>query len=173
MTKNATPRVYVACLASYNSGILFGEWIDVNCDADELSERVQAIIAKSPTAGAEEWAFHDYEGFAGFKMGENEPVENLVKVASLIEEYDEDVIEAAFGWLCDAEEVAKALENGAYAGTYDTPEDWAEEFLEDTGTLSQIPENLRCYFDFEKYARDCDLEGSVYFAPNGAVFHCN
>ena len=35
----------------------------------------------------------------------------------------------------------------------------AEELLEETGGLDQIPENLRYYFDYEKYANDLRLGG--------------
>ena len=39
--------------------------------------------------------------------------------------------------------------------------------------LDSMPRNLRCYFDFEAYGRDCELDGSVWTAdvPGGiAVF---
>jgi antirestriction protein len=35
--------------------------------------------------------------------------------------------------------------------------------LEDTGSLAEIPENLRNYFDFQAYARDARLGGDVVF----------
>jgi antirestriction protein len=43
-------RIYVACLASYNAGILHGEWIDTEgMDADELSEEVRdKVLLTSP-----------------------------------------------------------------------------------------------------------------------------
>lgn len=33
---NQEQRIYVACLAAYNSGILHGEWIDIGDDIDEV-----------------------------------------------------------------------------------------------------------------------------------------
>jgi antirestriction protein len=38
------PRIYVACIASYNAGILHGRWIDVT-DPDDIWERVAAMLA--------------------------------------------------------------------------------------------------------------------------------
>lgn len=42
-----TPRIYVACLASYNNGKLHGAWIDCE-DHDDVNERIQAMLIKSP-----------------------------------------------------------------------------------------------------------------------------
>ena len=66
-----TPRIYVACLASYNAGILHGEWIDAT-DADTIREAIQEMLKRSPTPGAEEWAIHDYEGFGPLRLSEFE-----------------------------------------------------------------------------------------------------
>lgn len=52
----------------------------------------------------------------------------------------------------------------AFQGKYDSEEDWARNFLDDTGQLESIPEDLRYYFDFEAYARDARLGGDVTFA---------
>lgn len=38
----------------------------------------------------------------------------------------------------------------------------AEHLCEESGTLCKMPENLRCYFDFEKYGRDLQLGGDVW-----------
>jgi len=73
-TTTDTPRIYVACLASYNAGILHGEWIDAT-DADTIREAIQEMLKGSPTAGAEEWAIHDYEGFGSIRLSEWEDVD--------------------------------------------------------------------------------------------------
>ncbi|MDF1848269.1 MAG: antirestriction protein ArdA [Parvibaculaceae bacterium] len=39
--------------------------------------------------------------------------------------------------------------------------EYAENYLEDTGLLDQIPENLRFYFDTESFARDLLLGGDI------------
>lgn len=41
-------KIYAACLASYNAGILHGAWIDATDDADEMSESIRAMLRKSP-----------------------------------------------------------------------------------------------------------------------------
>ena len=41
-------RIYVACLAAYNSGHLHGQWIDADQSADDIQEEVNAMLASSP-----------------------------------------------------------------------------------------------------------------------------
>ena len=53
-TTTISPRIYVACLASYNAGKLYGRWIDANQDADDIQSEVDAMLAASPAPDAEE-----------------------------------------------------------------------------------------------------------------------
>jgi hypothetical protein len=48
-----------------------------------------------------------------------------------------------------------------FHGEFKSWEDMAAEYLEATGELQQIPENLRNYFDYEAYARDLRLGGDM------------
>ncbi|EHL5833700.1 antirestriction protein ArdA [Salmonella enterica] len=41
--------------------------------------------------------------------------------------------------------------------------------VEDSGMLSEVPESLRRYFDYEAFARDLFCDG--YFMSDGFVFH--
>jgi antirestriction protein len=75
------PRIYVACLAAYNSGWLHGAWIDVGDDADAVWAAIAAMLKTSPVARAEEWAIHDYEGFGGVEIAEYAGVDRVVEVA--------------------------------------------------------------------------------------------
>ena len=42
------PQIYVACLASYNSGILHGEWIDVSQSENDIMADIQTMLENSP-----------------------------------------------------------------------------------------------------------------------------
>ena len=70
-------RIYVACLAAYNSGALHGRWIDATQDAADIQSEVREMLAASPIAGAEEWAIHDYEGFEGAQVSEYDGFERV------------------------------------------------------------------------------------------------
>ena len=49
-----TPRIYVACLAAYNNGILHGEWIDADQGVEHISEQAAAMLKASPIEDAED-----------------------------------------------------------------------------------------------------------------------
>ncbi|MCH2458263.1 MAG: antirestriction protein ArdA, partial [Henriciella sp.] len=78
--RNDRPRIYVACLAAYNSGCLHGRWIDATTP-DEIWEQVRAMLAASPEPDAEEWAIHDYEGFEGASLSEYAAFETVCELA--------------------------------------------------------------------------------------------
>ena len=74
-------KIYVACLASYNSGILHGAWIDAAQGVDGYWREVSQMLLKSPAEYAEEWAIHDYEGFGGISISEYEGFDTIAEYA--------------------------------------------------------------------------------------------
>jgi antirestriction protein len=145
------PRIYVACLAAYNNGQLHGAWIDADQSADAIHDEIRAMLASSPISGAEEWAIHDYEDFGGIQLSEYEGIDRVAEIAALLVEHGE-----AFGVWADYYGNAVSAEEfrDAYRGEYESEEAYAEEFIADVGMLDSIPENLRYYFDHERFARD-------------------
>ena len=164
------PRIYVACLAAYNAGKLHGKWIELEGkSAAEVREEIQGILKASPEPHAEEWAIHDFE-LGGIKIGESEDIEKLMELVGHLVEHGE-----AFAAYVNNQGVAYANLEGfedAYQGEHDSIEDYAEQWLEDTGSLAQIPENLRFYFDYAKYARDLELGGDIWSSESdhGTVY---
>lgn len=145
-----TPRIYVRCLAAYNNGQLHGAWIDADQSADAIHEEIRAMLASSPIPGAEEWAIHDYEDFDGITPSEYEPIDRVAEIAALLVEYGEP-----FGAWYSYDPSADVSDfRDAYRGEYDSEEAYAEEYIGDTGMLDSIPENLRYYFDYGRFARD-------------------
>ncbi len=49
-----------------------------------------------------------------------------------------------------------------YQGEFDSLEAWADDQLEQTGQLNALPSQLRMYFDFAAFARDCELNGDIF-----------
>jgi len=43
-----TVRIYAACLASYNNGVLHGRWIDADSDVDAMQTELAAMLRASP-----------------------------------------------------------------------------------------------------------------------------
>ncbi len=145
-------RIYVACLAAYNNGILHGQWIDATQGKDYIWSVTKAMLKASPIKDAEEHAIHDYEGFEGANISEYEGFETVAEIAAFIEEHGVlggKVLE----YYSDLESAKTALSN-YYAGEYKTVADFAEEI---TGETTEIPENLRFYIDYEHMARDLEI----------------
>lgn len=169
-----TPRIYVACLASYNNGILHGEWIDATQDPEDIKDAITAMLASSPTPGAEEYAIHDYDGFGDLArtLGEYPDIDKVCELAQMIEEHGEAYI--AYAGNVGTDYATPDGFRDAFAGQYSSEEDWAYDYAESTGLLENIPETLRSYFDYERYARDARLSGDMSFVTvDGTlyVFH--
>ncbi len=145
-------RIYAACLAAYNNGILHGAWIDAEQDAYDIYADIRTMLAASPLEDAEEWAIHEYEGFEGAAVLEYMGLDQVAELAAFIAEHGEigGKLIAHFGAL---DEARKAIDD-SYAGTYRSLAEFAEEITEET---SQIPEGLRYYIDYERMARDLKI----------------
>lgn len=145
-----TPAIYVACLASYNNGILYGQWISANQPANEVYEEIYAMLAKSPIAGAEEFAIHDYEGFGSINLHEYDSIDSIVEIADFIDKHGE----LGSTLLIDFSiEEAENLLQDHYLGGYESEVDFAKELFIECYE-HQIPNNLISYFDYKAFARD-------------------
>ncbi|MCY1646653.1 antirestriction protein ArdA [Caulobacter sp. SL161] len=151
-------RIYVACLAAYNNGILNGAWIDVGDDADAVWAGVNAMLKASPIPLAEEFAIHDHEDFGGVEIGEYAGVARVVEIAAFLRQ------RGALGALVlkhfngDIEETGEALDDN-YRGAFRHLADYVQELTEETVT---IPESLRNYIDYEAIARDAEINGDFF-----------
>jgi antirestriction protein len=196
MSQSFSPRIYVACLASYNNGVLHGVWIDANQNVENVRDEIAAMLRDSKfpnvkvdcpacrgmgsvsfgtdlvTCGdchgagevpsAEEYAIHDYDDFGGAKLGEHESLETVVTVAEMLEKHGD-----AFIAYCDNQgdyNVSEDAFEEAYRGRWDSVQAFAEDYIEQTGTLDKVPETLKNYFDYEAFARDLELGGDIWTA---------
>lgn len=155
-------RIYIACLAAYNNGHLHGVWIDATLDLEDIQEQIDAMLKSSPVAGAEEYAIHDHEGFDGYSVGEYEGIQAVHDIAVFIEEHP-DFGGALLAHTGDLDEAKKAAEEN-YRGCYKSLADYAEELTEET---TEIPEALRHYIDYERMARDMELNGDIFTVETG------
>ena len=75
-----------------------------------------------------------------------------------------------WGRTFDVVETRRLLEE-CYQGAWDSLEAYAEELLEGSGDLDQVPQHLRSYIDVEAYARDLELGGDVFTVEEGCQVH--
>lgn len=159
--------IYVACLASYNNGILHGRWIDATQGLDYINEEVQAMLKESPIAEeAEEWAIHDYE-LSGIKIDEWESLEHVALIGEILGlDYPEDVIAHVIdNYTPDSVEKAEELLSEIYQGEYEDLADYAEQFCRDCcGKPDSFYEN---YIDYASMGRDWEYSGDIHTLDNG------
>lgn len=157
-TDTAEPKIYVACLAAYNNGILHGAWVDAAQEPWSIYDDVKDMLAASPVAGAEEWAIHDYEGFGGVRLEEYEGFESVSALALFIQQHG--ALGAAllehFGG--DVGEAKQAIAD-RYLGAHASLADYVQEVTE-VGT--EIPTTLRYYVDWQAMARDAEMSGDLF-----------
>ena len=157
MENNHEIRIYVACLAAYNNGILYGAWIDANRDAWAIYDEVRAMLAASPVPGAEEWSIHDFEGFEGVQISEYASFESVAKIAAFISEHGRLGAEliAHFGDIAEARDAIEERYHGAFVSLADYVQDMTEG-------CTAIPESLRYYIDWQAMARDAEMSGDLF-----------
>ena len=160
MTKNTIElSIYVACLSSYNNGVLYGKHIDANQSAEDIQAEIDEMLNKSPTIGAEEYAIHGCEGFGGISLNESEDLSTIVEMASLIEQYGELASEVISYFANDMGYVEQLFEE-YYCGVYSSEEEFVREMTED---CFDIPKHLQFYIDYELMARDWFFDSYLSF----------
>ena len=170
------PRIYVASLADYNDGRLHGAWIDADRDEREFNDEVAAMLERSPTPSAEEWAIHDYEGFGPVPLDEYESLERIAALSTGIAEHGPAFAHWAALSGVDSPDPGEGFEE-LYLGHWNSLEEYAEHLLADLGygelLERAIPENLCPYvsIDFAAYGRDLQLGGDIVASDgDGGVY---
>ena len=161
MTKQMS--IYVANLSAYNAGLLYGAWIELPCDKEQLEDEIQEVLKmwSDGVNKSEEFAIHDYE--LPFKVCEYDNVYKINEYTKTIYDsgIDIDVAGTILEYFNDIEEGLEVIENNMYS-VYENCENMthvAYEVIEESGYLRGVPENIERYFDYEKFGRDLYIEG--------------
>lgn len=156
------PRIYVACLAAYNNGSLYGCWVEAT-NPDEIRSAVRAMLAASPEPNSEEWAIHDYEGFAGAELSEWASVEQVCRIAGIVGEYGALGAKVLAHFDNEFDAARTAFED--YAGEHQSLGDFAAELFEHT--YEAIPDPLKYYIDWQSLGRDMELSDDIFTIETG------
>ncbi|WP_416347574.1 antirestriction protein ArdA [Acerihabitans sp. TG2] len=160
-----TPSVYVGTYHKYNCGSIYGQWFDLT-DFDDEEDFYAACGKLHGDEADPELMFQDWEGIPTGLVSEGHVTWDFID--SLKQAEAEGQGGAFVAWVecsgaCDYDAFQEA-----YCGEAESEEDYARDSAEDSGLLNEVPESLRCYFDFEAYARDLFC-GELTF-HNGYVF---
>lgn len=188
-----TPKVWIACLASYNAGRLVGEWADAT-DIDEMyaaRDRVaKAAVKEAKAAGEypvyfgepEEFAIHDYDNFGSLAstLGEYPSWEKVAKIGAMIEEHGAPML----AWLETLDDVEDVEEgdyfHDHYRGEWDSEEAYAMETVMEIGWAGvparleveqpwggregvNVFDELSSYLDWESIAREMFQHGNYTY----------
>lgn len=166
-TYSDNPRIYLTNLGKYNEGELLGEWVDLPV-SDDFQKAFKDIGINN---FYEEFFITDYENFHGFQVDEYSNLQELNDIAERLEalsEYDLAAIDAYLDGVDNdfdrAFEVVAKGDFTFYENCHDMS-DVAYQYAEGTGLLNDIPESLQCYFDFEAFGRDLNIEGTFIYSP--------
>lgn len=157
-------RVYIANLGKYNEGELVGEWFTPPIDFDEVKERIGL------NAEYEGYAIHDYE--LPFEIDEYTPLEEVNRLCEMVEEiegtpiYDE-LSEIQGYWFNSLEELLEHADDIICYSDCDSMEDVARYYIEETGSLGEMPDHLQHYIDYEALGRDMEIEGNFLVTSHG------
>jgi antirestriction protein len=167
------PRIWVASLSDYNNGRLHGQWIDAARDESALQADIDAMLAASPWTAqtcepAEEWAIHDYDGFAPLRIDQHENLSWISRVAKGITEHGHAY--AAYADVVEEEELLAGFDHD-YLGHYDDLHTYVEQLINDLGydrILDEaLPAKIRPYvkIDITATATDLLLGGDLHALP--------
>ena len=152
-----TMRVYVGTYAKYNAGSLFGKWLNLEGYADK-NEFIAACRELHKDEADPELMFQDYEDIPSWMISESHIDDGVWEFMDDCDEFGEDAVKAYAdcfgGW-------DKGQFQERYRGEYASWVDMAEELLDETGQLDELPEWAQPYFDYEAYARDIRLNGDM------------
>ena len=156
-------KVYVANLEAYNNGELRGEWFypSIYDKPEDFEAAVHVEVLGNRDI---DYAIHDYEDALGLRIGEYDSLRDVWSAAMALEA---TACPEAFAAWADNEglELSQledelprfrqhyvgAISLKAYAA------DFADEVL-----LPGVPDEVRRYFDYDRFARDMELGGDYF-----------
>ncbi|MBQ9887259.1 MAG: antirestriction protein ArdA [Lachnospiraceae bacterium] len=149
-------RVYIVNLRKYNENEPTGAWFSLPVDFEEVKEKLGL------DAEHEEYAIHDYDNWPLSRTPEYASLDELNHAADLIDALDDkyiDILSELVSYYGSLEEACESCEDDVefYNGC-DTMADVACEYASENGLLDGVPENLRDYFDYDKYGNDLEAE---------------
>lgn len=165
-------KIYVGTYAKYNNGSIFGKWLTLS-DYSDLSEFYDACRELHKDEEDPEFMFQDFETpeLLNGKISECGIDKDIFEIAEAMEDKDADMISAYVSLMGEklTPELIEQAEERFY-GQFDSYTDLAEDYAEQTGMLSKVPESIQRYFDFEAFGRDLSYD---FMEENGYYFNNN
>lgn len=174
-TSTEAPRVWLGCLACYNSGRLVGEWYDA-ADADGVTIDALHIDSGSVArVSCEEIWVMDTDGLPIAR--EMSPAE-AAEWGRLLAEVDEHQRDALAAWVASGDYIVEGRGDlpslpdfeERYAGEWSTFAEYAENLADDIGLLQGVADEVAAYFNWSAWTRDLAYDYAIQDAPGGGVY---
>lgn len=174
------PSVYVGTYYKYNTGSLFGAWIDL----EEFSNKYEFLKACRKLHADEsdpEFMFQDYTDIPEGLMNEGFITEQVFEFVDRTESWSSQYLNAFYLYLDDNHYELNQLHRdidqmigdfedkyvGYYGGSFNPRKDFAEELF-DEFHIHRIPSEIEGYIDYEAFATDLFID--TYWERDGHIF---
>lgn len=165
-------KVYVSTYKKYSEGVISGAWLDLE-DFSNKEEFLSACKELHKDEADPALMFQDWEDVPASLISESWIAESLFELLSMnIEDLGAltaFISSRSFSDSTSAKEIIEEFED-FYRGRYDCFFDFAYDYVDTTCLLSEVPESIKIYFDYDKFARDLEFD---YDYINGYVFSKN
>lgn len=171
-------RVWIGCLACYNSGRLVGEWFSASGAGEVSIGDVHRSTPWSWDLSHEEFWVMDLDNAPTGVDGEMSPSE-AQRIADVIESVESRALDADayFAWIDYeggeiSDERVEEFED-KFCGVWDTFREYSDELADELLDAEGGREGFAArYFDWGKFSRDLLIGGDNYFipAPSGQVY---
>lgn len=173
---DTTPRVWVSSFGAYNAGFLIGEWVDAS-EAVEVTAK--QLFEGSPYRWTDDEELHCFDVENMLTDREMSPAEATAQ-AELLESVAEHQRPAFRAWVASGCHVeggdglpSVSDFDERYCGEWDSFDDYASNYADDTGLLAGTPDEIRRHFDWKSWTSEladgyttCDADAGIY------VFRC-
>lgn len=168
-----TPKIYVGTYHKYNCGSIQGKWLELD-DYSDKDEFYEACAELHSDEEDPELMFQDWENIPECWVHES-GVDEKVWDWICCTDSNKDALEAYLSYFGDEfdsyDEIIDDL-NDKYHGDFSDELDpkvaYAEQLFDEC-YASEIPDNLKGYIDYEKFARDLFMDG--YVEVDGHIFN--
>ena len=163
-----SPALYCGTYGKYNSGSLYGMWVDLST-FDDYEDFVNFCYAIHADENDPELMYQDSKNihYALYRESMGEKVfNNIKKYCELCDEYGVFAVNDFLEWFTPGYLYRMP---DIYVGVYDSEEDFARELVDECYDLDKMMGDLAGYFDYEAFARDLFIN-DYCFGSHGTVF---
>lgn len=159
-------KIFVTNLRAYNNGELRGQWVSLpNDNLEEICNRIK--VNKY-----DELFISDFDTDLNIRINEFDNIFDLNEAAKEIAELDEYELLGLNAYLEMGEDLEYAIQHAEDIVVYNdcfSMEDVAYQYMEETGMINSIPEELQCYFDYNAFGCTMECESTFVSYSNGFI----